>query len=185
MNRVCIDPSVLVLAAISMLLLPLKWVFATFLAAFFHECCHWTAVCLLGGTVRQIRIGPSGVLLHLLPMTNGKELICAAAGPAGSFFLLIFCRWYPELALCGLIQGAFNLLPIYPLDGGRVLRCIFSVFFPDRAEALSFRVGILICLFLEIGFLIWRFWLAFILFAALIKICIRKIPCKEGKLAVQ
>lgn len=167
------------------MLLPLKWLLGAFLAAFIHECCHLTAISLLGGSVHQITIGPSGTVIDLDPMSNGKELLCAAAGPAGSLLLLFFSKWFPELAICGLVQGAFNLLPVYPMDGGRVLRCILRFIVPTQADSLSIRTGIVISALLAICAIAWGIWPVFILFTAFIRICIRKIPCKEGKVAVQ
>ncbi len=60
-------------------------------------------------------------------MSSGKSVICILSGPMGSLLLFLFVRWIPRIAFCGLLQGIYNLLPIYPLDGGRVVRCMLDL----------------------------------------------------------
>ena len=109
--------------ALMLLCVPLKWIAAAVLAAFIHECFHYLAIKLCAGSVDGIRMGAEGMRMHIAPMSEGKELICALAGPAGGFLLLFVSKWFPRTALCGVIHSFYNLLPLYPLDGGRALRC--------------------------------------------------------------
>jgi stage IV sporulation protein FB len=105
-------------------MLPLRWLIAAFLAAAFHELCHIFAVILCGGRVKSLQIGGRGAVISAGRMSTAKNIYCILSGPMGSLLLLPFAPWIPRIAICGLFQGLFNLLPIYPLDGGRALRCI-------------------------------------------------------------
>lgn len=123
-----ITPGGLILGALLLLVIPLQWFISALLAAAFHEFCHYVAVSICRGHVYVLHISHSGAKMESSPLSPGQELFCALAGPAGSFFLLIFFRSFPRLALCALIQGIFNLLPLYPLDGGRAFRCAIRIF---------------------------------------------------------
>jgi hypothetical protein len=95
--------------------------------------------------------------------TPGKEFWMAIAGPAASFAIGIVCRVGaaaagfigPRAALSGLAAvlswlayinialALFNLIPGFPLDGGRVLRSIVWAIThrSDRATRIAARVG--------------------------------------------
>lgn len=111
-----------VLLSLMVLVFPLQWIIAVILAAAFHECCHYLAVRIFGGQVRGLRIGFGGAKMDVIGLSGWQELACILAGPAGGLMLLLLARWIPRTALCAAFQSLYNLLPIWPLDGGRALR---------------------------------------------------------------
>ena len=110
--------------ALMLLLFPLRVVAGIVLAALIHECGHLIAVRLTGGRVLAIRLRAGGARIETTPMEPGREALCALAGPGAGALTIFAWRFFPEMALAGLVQTVFNLLPIYPLDGGRVVRNI-------------------------------------------------------------
>jgi Zn-dependent protease len=129
-----LDPSVAwVTAAVATLCL--------FLSIFGHELSHALVARLEGIETEEIVLHPFGGLARLRsePDTPRAEFRIAAAGPAASFVigalafgvmnLLPWGRgpvWATFLIIFvgNIMLAVFNLLPGYPLDGGRVLRAI-------------------------------------------------------------
>lgn len=186
--RVRIEGAACLLGAVFLFLIPLKWFLAAVLAGAFHELCHLFAIWATGGEVGSITIGTGGTVMETAPMSGGRESLCALAGPMGSFLLLGFLHSFPELALCGLVQGLFNLLPLYPLDGGRAVGCVLRLFSLERAgkylelATLLFLVlgGIFAGICLNLGMIP-----LVLVGIAGSRALLRKIPCKDGNLAVQ
>jgi stage IV sporulation protein FB len=191
-GRNSFSAALLFIFALALLLLPIQWIGAVTLAAVFHELCHYAAVRLCGGKINGVAVGLSGAQMGVAGVSAGKELFCALAGPAGSLALLLFSRWLPRTAVCAGFQGIYNLLPIYPLDGGRVIRCLTELLFP-------FHVGERICRYIEIMCISCMIFLAlygcFVLHLGILPLMVAasvilrrfpgKIPCKPQGNSVQ
>ena len=177
--------------AVAVLVLPLWFFVSLVIAAAIHEICHYLVLKLAGIGVYRVIIGPFGASMETESMRSGKELLCALAGPMGSLMLVPFYRWIPGIALCGLIQGTFNLLPIHPMDGGRVLKCTLEILkIPHRDKVLQVTEWVTVCGILALGFwLNWKWNLGWggvlVGVILLLRLIRRKIPCKESMFGVQ
>lgn len=136
-----IASSFYIFIAMMLLTLPLHWLLAVAGAAAIHECSHIAALRLLGVPVRRLELDIGGARLISGPLTPSAEILCAAAGPLGGLLSLPLARWLPALAVCCFAQSIFNLLPIYPLDGGRIMRCILRLFLPAKQAAAGETVA--------------------------------------------
>lgn len=129
-----------VLMAMMFMLLPLPWIFAFAGAVTIHEMCHGFAIWGFGGEVFAIRLGVNGIQMETESMCAFQEIMVALAGPIGSIILLLFARWMPRMAICGAVHCFYNLLPLYPLDGGRILQNLFTICFPEQVSERLFAV---------------------------------------------
>lgn len=169
-----------------LLTLPIKWLFAAMVAAAYHELCHILAIRLCRGDIHQLDVSSEGANLSISSLSPSQELICALAGPLGGLCLLFLARWIPRITVCAAFQSLYNLLPIYPLDGGRALWCgIFMVLDENRAErfckcveAVCLAAIVLIAIY---GAFILKLGISCLFPAILIvgHTKFRKTPCKQ------
>ena len=120
-----------------------------------HELGHSFAAMRYGCHVQEIELGILGGAAKLshIPDRPREEIIMALAGPAVSLALGLLGVWsaspllYPIGAINLLLFG-FNLLPCFPMDGGRVLR---AALVPKKGKLEATRravqIGKFFCLF--------------------------------------
>lgn len=133
-TEISVDAGACISAAARLLLFPLPWVGASYLAAAVHELGHLTLLWVCGIPVWRIRIGAFGAKLETAPLDPRQELVCALAGPAFGLLLCLFFRLLPHTAVWAGAQTLYNLLPFAPMDGGRALRCWLILRANPRAD---------------------------------------------------
>jgi len=129
------------------------FVIAVFACVVLHELGHAVAARRYGITTPDITLLPIGGLARLsrIPEKPGEEIVIALAGPAVNVVIAVVliavlgARFDPaaiasienpapgflaRLATVNIFLVLFNLIPAFPMDGGRVLRAL-----------LAFRLG--------------------------------------------
>lgn len=176
-----------IFGALALMILPLRWLLALMIAAAVHELFHCIALKVCGIPIHSVTIDFGGAVIETGEIAPGMETICALAGPVGSFSLLLLAQWMPLTALFGAVQGIYNLLPIYPMDGGRALRSLLELIFPLFWEKIYGCLELMVMAVLAIGgimlVVVTKAWslTPFLLLIPARKIIQRKIPCKDGR----
>ena len=119
------------------------------LFAFLHELGHFFAGIILGFKPKALKINPLGLSISFWVKNEDynrricygnilavKKLLIAIAGPMVNFILVIFFSIFTlsifnintEIVIySNILIGLFNLIPIYPLDGGRILKNLLYI----------------------------------------------------------
>jgi stage IV sporulation protein FB len=137
------------------------FILALFACVVAHEFGHALAARRYGIRTPDITLLPIGGLARLerMPEKPSEEIIVALAGPAvnvviAGVLIVIMNARFDMVALQGLDNPAldfmvrlasvniflvlFNLIPAFPMDGGRVLRAVLSLWYP-RTQATATR----------------------------------------------
>lgn len=130
MNKIKLLPEFFLSSAILILIIPVKWLLCWMVAAMIHELFHILALKVCGYEIFSVSVGALGAKIETDAECGLKSVFCALAGPVAGFLLLLFARKIPGIALCGLVQSLANMLPVFPLDGGRALRNLLMLFLP-------------------------------------------------------
>jgi Zn-dependent protease len=132
-----------------------------FVSVLVHELAHSLVATAYGLSVRGITLHVFGGVSHMEdePPTPRAEALIAAAGPIASFAIAAGLWAVRRVGLAddgsagaiagylitvNVMVGLFNLIPGFPLDGGRLLRAVLWHFKGSlpRATYLASRVGI-------------------------------------------
>ncbi len=157
---------------------------ALFLSVLVHELAHSIYARRHGASVRDITLLMIGGVSQISepPRTGREEAVMALVGPLtslalGGAFWLVFralrpTGWFDgqfvafQLAMLNLGLGLFNLLPAFPMDGGRVLRG-FAAERWGMVPATRFAAGagrVFAILFAVVGFVVANFLLIVVAF---------------------
>jgi stage IV sporulation protein FB len=165
------------------------YITAIFGSVLLHELGHALAARHYGIRTLEIVMLPIGGLARVERAPKPREeLWVALAGPAVNLLIagLIFAwlaasgqplapeNWMeandrtllPMIAAANLLLAGFNLLPAFPMDGGRILRSLLSRFRPEHeATRTAARVGMGMAALMGLyGLLASNFFLVFIAF---------------------
>ena len=97
-----------------------------------HELGHSVVARAKGGYIHEIVLYPFGGAAKIsnIPKRPVDEIMVALAGPAVSLVLALLFHRFELFRLLGYINGMlffFNILPVFPMDGGRVLRAALTL----------------------------------------------------------
>lgn len=135
-----------------------------FVCVVLHELGHSLTARRYGVQVARILLLPIGGMAEMdrIPRRPSAELLITLAGPAVNYLLvlLLLPLVWPELLgtveipdfsvadmltqlwWANLVMGTFNLLPVFPMDGGRIFRALLAIKLPYlRATWWAVRVG--------------------------------------------
>lgn len=141
------------------------------LAVVLHETGHFFEAKHLGYKLSKFSISPYGFSLSYFgqDIEREDEIKIAFAGPLINFVtaLLVVGLWWicpvsyyftESFVTASFVLGLFNLLPAYPLDGGRIFVCFGNRFFGEKISKNITKVfNILLAIFFFILFVVCLF----------------------------
>ena len=144
--------------------------------AIIHELGHLMAGLIMGMKPEKIELMPYGISISfkLKPkdynkkilkanLLEIKKILVAIPGPFTNLLIIIFAthlkiELFSNLIIiyANLLLILFNLVPIYPLDGGRILKGILHIFLGKRkaeryTNSISFIILIILTFIASIG----------------------------------
>lgn len=134
-----------------------------------HEMAHMIVGVCLGLKIKKIMFNPLGVCLEFIGYRENKKtikkIIINLSGPLFNFIFAIIIshlnieyKLKIDLFYTNLLLGIFNLLPIIPLDGGKILKEILSIKFGYKnANIYSMNISKILLIFISLSYSILIF----------------------------
>lgn len=146
-----------------------------YISILIHEIAHVVMALILKIDVVEINLMPVGVsAIYAKRIKPLKEVLISIAGPLMSLFLAIFSK-DSFVSNVNLLIMFFNLIPIYPLDGGRIFKIFLihkyktekglkiSQFFSDLFIIVLFGISIILVIYLKnFNLIILTFYIMFL-----------------------
>ena len=114
-----------------------------------HELAHMLIGIFLGFKPKTLALNPLGVSIEFYNYDENKKNNCIKriftyfAGPISNFvFCFIFCfinidmEKKTQIIYTNLLIGSFNLIPILPLDGGKILKEFLKLFYNSKIASI-------------------------------------------------
>ena len=135
-----------------------------------HELGHALVAKRFGIHTREILLLPIGGVASLerIPEKPSQELAVALVGPAINFVIAGVLSFLPgsfahALVYINVALGLFNLIPAFPMDGGRALRALLAMRIGHRrATRVAAELGKFVAIIFAAVGLVWNFWLVII-----------------------
>lgn len=131
------------------------------LFAFIHELGHMITGILLKLKIKSLNVMPLGISITFetygyKSLIEIKKIMIALAGPITNIiiaiiitFLNINLQLKEMLIYSNILIGIFNMIPLYPLDGGRVLKGIIKIKTSEmKADEITNKISNLIIILL-------------------------------------
>lgn len=122
-----------------------------------HEIVHYLTARKYGFSGFYIEIKPIGTILNLKDLNDAdpvEDLVISLSGPifnicCGLVFFIISYYYNSDFLytcfLTNIALGLFNLLPAFPLDGGRIFRDVLALkTIYKRANSITVKISLLI-----------------------------------------
>jgi len=160
---------------------------AFFVCVVIHELGHSFTARRFGVNVPRILLMPIGGMAQFdsIPRQPRSELLITLAGPAVNFVIaavLAIFLGLPQdwdaaglplspvelgryLLIANLVMGCFNLIPVFPMDGGRILRALLAMRLPYLSATFwAMSIGKVLALLATVVAVYYGYYMAAVLF---------------------